>query len=212
MSLSRTYKNTCREGTTNPQWSGFKEGLWAYFPLCRHAFQHWKAYALCRWSDGAMLSCHLFMDGWLLPKHSLPLNQAAPLPCMRSTKIIVWGRKFTVASIERLSAILPKDDTCDWGKRDWETGSKTISGRSSGWYHRRCLLECEMHLHDDYYRTPYLSYCLSRYAEGFDGLGNVLPQTAFQDREIQPALGDDAAISWLCSIQQAIWPGDALER
>jgi len=92
MSLSRTYKNTCREGTTNPQSSGFKEGLWAYFPLCRHAFQHWKAYALCRWSDGAMLSCHLFMDGWLLPKHSLPLNQAAPLPCMRSTKIIVWGR------------------------------------------------------------------------------------------------------------------------
>ena len=158
-----------------------------------------------------MLSCHLCMDGWLLRKHSLAFNHAAPLPCVRSTEIVIWRREFIGVAIERLSTILPKNDTRDSGRWDGETGSKIISGRSSSWKLRRGHLAYEMHLSDNYYRTRYSSYHLSRYAQAFDGLGNVLPGTTFQDRQIQPTLGDDASISWLRSIQQARLPGDAME-
>jgi len=40
-------------------------------------FQHWKASALCGWSDVVLLSCDLYVDSWLLQKHSLALNLAA---------------------------------------------------------------------------------------------------------------------------------------
>jgi hypothetical protein len=68
----------------------------------------------------------------------------------------------------------------------------------------RRVLEYEMHHSDDNYRTQYSSYPLSQYAKALDALGNILPQITFQDRQIQLGLGDDATISWLGSIQQAI--------
>jgi len=89
ISLQRTWTHHCHEGATHQQSRGFKEALQPYFSSSRCAFQHWKAYALWGRSDAAMLSCHLCMDGWLLPKHSLALNQAAPLPSVWSTKIII---------------------------------------------------------------------------------------------------------------------------
>jgi len=93
-----------------------------------------------------MWSCHRCMDGWLRPNHSLGRSQAAPLPCVRGTEIIVWRREFTVVAIRKISAILPKDDTLDSGRWDGGMESKTISGRSSSWNLRRGLLEYEMHL------------------------------------------------------------------
>jgi len=76
----RTFYNNCREGTRNPQSRGVKEGLPATDSCPRPAFWHQKVYRLWARSDAAMLSCHQCMDGWQLPKHSLALNQAAPLP------------------------------------------------------------------------------------------------------------------------------------
>jgi len=125
------WKNNCHEGTTNPQSRGFKEGPQAYFLTSWSAFQHCIAYALCGLSDAAMLSCHLCMDGWLLRKHSLPLTEAAPLPGVRTTELVIWRREFIVIVIERLSAILSKDDTSDSGRWDGEMGRNKISGRSS---------------------------------------------------------------------------------
>ena len=88
----------------------------------------------------------------------------SPLHCVRSTQIIVCRREFIVVAMERLSAIHPIDSTCDSGWWFRETGCKTISGRSSSWNLRRCLLEYEMHLCNDYFCTRYSSYHLSRYA------------------------------------------------
>jgi len=174
----------CCEGTTNPQLRGCKEGLQAYSSSSRRRFQNWKVYALCWWSHVAMLSCHLCMAGWLLRTHSLILNQAAPLPSVQCTEIVVWRPEFVVVGIEWLSAILPKDDTRDSERWDGVTGSKRRSGRSRGWNLRRRLLESVMHLSEDYYRTRYPSYRLSQCAQAFDGLGNILAQTPFQDRQI----------------------------
>jgi len=112
---------------------------------------------------------------------------------------------------ERLLAILPKDDTRVSGRCDREMGGKTICGRSSGWNLRRRLVKYGMHRSDDHCRTRYSSYRLARYAAAFDGMGYILPQTTFRDGHSQPALGDDASISWLHSIEQAIWPGDKME-
>jgi len=94
----------------------------------RGAFQHWEDYALCGLSDAAMWSCHLRIDGWLLRKHQVALGQAAPLPGVRSTEIVVWRREFIVVAIERPSAILPKDDNHDKGRWDGARWSKKISG------------------------------------------------------------------------------------
>jgi len=69
---------------------------------------------------------------------------------------------------------------------------------------RRHLLEYAMHLSNDYYRIRYSLYRLFRYAWAFNGQGNILSRTVFKDGQIQSALGDDASISWLRSIQQAI--------
>jgi len=113
ISLQRTWKNNRCEGTTNRQSTGYIEVLLAYFSSSRHAIQHRKAYVFCGQLDGAMLSCHLCMDSWLLWKHSLALNHSAPLPWVQSTEIVVWRREFIVMAIERLPAILSKDDTRD---------------------------------------------------------------------------------------------------
>jgi len=102
-----------------------------------------------------------------------------------------------VVAIQSPSAILRKDITHYSGTWDCETGNKTISGWSSRWNLSRCLLENEMHPTDNYYHTRYSSFSLSRYACAFDGLGNILARKTFQDRLIQPALGDDASTSWL---------------
>jgi hypothetical protein len=83
------------------------------------------------------------MDSSLLQKNSLAFNQAAPLPYVRSTKLIIWRREFIIVAIERLSAILPKNDTRNSGRCDGKTRSKAISGTSSGWNLRRRLLEYE---------------------------------------------------------------------
>jgi hypothetical protein len=116
ISLQTPWKHNCHECTTNPQWRGFKEGLRADFSCFQCAKQHWKPNASCRRSDVAMLPCHLCMDGSLLQKHSLAFNQAATLPCVRSTELVIWRREFIIVAIERLSAILPKNDTCDSGR------------------------------------------------------------------------------------------------
>jgi hypothetical protein len=62
---------------------------------------------------------------------------------VRSTKIVVWRREFIVLAIERLLAILPKNDTRNSGRCDGKARSKAISGTSSGWNLRRRLLEYE---------------------------------------------------------------------
>jgi len=158
-----------------------------------------------------MISRHLCMDGWLCRKHSLAFNQVAPLPRVPSTIIVVRRREFIVVAIARWSGVLPKDDNRDAERVDRERGSKTLSERSSSLNLRRRIQEYELHLSDDDYCTQYSSYRLSRYALAFDWLGKVLPGTWFKDRQIQPALGDDAFIFLLCSIQQAKEPGDAME-
>jgi len=144
------------------------------------------------------------MDSRLLQKHSLGLDQAAPLPSVWSTEIVIWRCEFIVVATERLLAILPQDDTRDSVKWGRDMGTRTISGMLSGWNLRRHVLEYEMHLPDDYYCTQYCSSRLSQYHSAFDRLGDVLPWTTFRDRQIQPALGDDASTFWLRSIEQAI--------
>jgi len=124
ISLYSTWKNNRHERKTNPQLRGFKKGLQAYLSSSRHAVQHRNAYSLSGRSDVAMISYHLCITGWLLRKHSHPLNQAAPLRCVRSTKIVICRREFIVMAIERQSAILTKDDACDSGRYDEKTGSK----------------------------------------------------------------------------------------
>jgi len=52
------------------------------------------------------------IDSWLLWKHWLALNQAAPLPCVQKSKIVVWRWEFIVLVILWLLVILPKDNTC----------------------------------------------------------------------------------------------------
>ena len=128
------------------------------------AFEHWKGYALCERLDVAMLSCHLCMDGRLLRNHSLALNQAAHLLCAQSTEIVIWRLEFIVVECERLSAILPKNDTRDSGRCNGAMGTRTIAGRLSGWNLRRCLLEYEMHLSEDYFWMRYSSFHLLRHA------------------------------------------------
>jgi len=90
-------------------------------------------------------------------------------------------------------------------------GSKTVTGRSSSWNLRSCLLECEMYLPKDYYCVWYSSYHLSWYASAFDGLSNVIPQVTLRHWQIQPAQRDNAFITWLLSIQQAWYPSHATE-
>jgi len=109
------------------------ECLWAYFSSSWHAIQHWTAYTLCRQLDAAMLSCQLCMDGWLLSKHTLAPNQAAPLPSVWSTNIVIWRREYMVVAIERLLATLPKDDTNYSGRQDWEMW-ETVGYTSKRWY------------------------------------------------------------------------------
>jgi len=98
------------------------------------------------------------MNGWLVQKHSLALNQAAPLPCVRSTEMEVWKREFIVIAMERLLAIVRKHDTRDSGGSEKLTASKTTPAISSRWNLRRHLLEYEMHLSNDFYCTQYSSY------------------------------------------------------
>jgi hypothetical protein len=76
-------------------------------------------------------------------------------------KLFAWSREFIVMAIERLSAILPEDETCNSGIGDGLTGSKTISGTSPSWNHRRRIQEYEMHLSNNHYHTQYSSYHLS---------------------------------------------------
>jgi len=158
-----------------------------------------------------MLSCHLCMDCCQLRYHSLALEQASPLPNVRSTDIIVWRRASSVMVIERVSRILPKHDKRNSGRRDRRTESKTITGSSSSSNPRRGLQEYEMHLPDHNDCTQYPSYHISLWAKACDELGNVLRGLTFQDRQIPPSLGNDTCLSRLRSIQQAIWPGDPME-
>jgi len=139
----------------NQQWRGFKVGLRAYDLDSGCSVLNSEAYDLCRLSDTAMWSWHLYVDGRLLQKHSLALVQAAPLPWLRGTELVVWRREFLAVAIERLLSILPQNDTCNSQRWDRGMGSKTISGRSTSWNLGRCLLECRMHYPDDYYRTRY---------------------------------------------------------
>jgi len=141
-------------------WSNVFEHIFCPLEL----FQHWKAYSLCGRSDVAIVSCHLCMDGWLLRKHSLAFTQASPLPCVGSTEMDICRWQFIIVAIERVSAILWKDDSRDSGRWNGETGSKTISGRPRGRNLRTCLLDYGMHLSDDYYHTRYSSYCLSQHS------------------------------------------------
>ena len=105
-----------REGIPTSQSRGLKEGLQAYFSSTRCAFQHWNASALCGRSDAAMVSYPLCMDGKQLRNQSLALGQAAPMPCVRGAEIVVWQWEFIVVAMEKLLAILPKDNTCDSGR------------------------------------------------------------------------------------------------
>jgi hypothetical protein len=116
--------------------------------------------------------------GRLTTSRTFTINQAALLPGVRSTKIVVWRREFILVAIETLSAILLNNDTRNSGRCDGEWGSNTISGRSSSWHLRMRLLEYETHLANDYYRTRYSSYCLPPTVYTFDGVCNVLPRTA----------------------------------
>jgi len=143
--------------------------------------QHWTALALSRRADAAMLSSQLCMDSWLHWKQSLTLDLSAPLHGVRSTDIVIRRWEFIVVANERISAIVRQVNTRDSGRWHGVTGSKRISAWSRGWNLRRCLLDYETHLPDDYDCTWYSSYCLSRYAQASDGLGNILPRTTFQD-------------------------------
>jgi len=183
----------------------------AYFSSCWPPFQRSKASALCGRLDVAMIFFQLWMYDWPLQKDSLALNETAPLPCAQSTEIVIWRGEFIVVSIARLSAILPKDESRDSGRWDGETGRKTISGGLSGWNLRRHPLEYDMHLSNNYYHTLYSSSLLSQYASAFDGLGHIHPRTPFLDRQLWSAPGNDASISWLRTIPQAIEPGEAME-
>ena len=195
ISLKRTWWHNCHEGTTNQYAAGFKEGLWVNFSSSRPAFRHWKPHGLSGWSDAAMLSCHLCMDSWLIWKHSVALDQAAPVPGIWNPNIVVWRREFIVMVIEIPSTILRKDNSHDSGRWHGEIRKKTISGRLSGWNLRRHCLEYVMHLPDVNYGTWYSSYRLSQYAEGYDGLGTVLRETTFQDWPIELALGNDGSMT-----------------
>ena len=149
MSLEMSWKIIYREWTPNPQSRGFKEDLRGHFSPSQPVFQRWQAYTLCRRSDAAMLSCHLCMHGWLLRKQSPELDQAAPLPCVRSTVIVICSSEFIIVVIGRLSAILPTDDTHDWGRWEGETKCIPIGGRSSRWNLWSPHLEYQMHLPDN---------------------------------------------------------------
>jgi len=140
-----------------------KKCCWAYFLSSWQLLQYWKAHALFWGSDVAILSCHLWMDSWLRWKHSCALNQAAALPGVRSTDIVVCLREFILVAYYRLTAILPKHDTRNSEIWDGEMGSTTVPGILTGWNHRSRLLEYEMHLPDDYYHTWYSSYHICCY-------------------------------------------------
>jgi len=92
MWLYRTRKYNFHEGRTYPSLGGIKNGLRECFFSYRCTFQHWTACALLGWLDVATLSCHLCMHDWLLPKHSVAIDQSAPLRSVRCTTIAVWIR------------------------------------------------------------------------------------------------------------------------
>jgi len=46
---------------------------------------------------------------------------------------MIWPREFIVVAIDRLSAIVPKDDTHNSVILDGNRGYSTISGRLNGW-------------------------------------------------------------------------------
>jgi hypothetical protein len=204
ISLSRTYNGNCHEWSKSLQSWGCKDGILSEFLNSQPTFRLSKAYGFCWPSDVELLWCELCMDGWLFWIHSHALNQAAPLPCEQSTEMSVWRKVFIVTAIERPLAILPKDDTPISGRWVGGTASQTIPGRSHGWNHSRHLRECEMHLANDIYHTWYTSQTKSQHAWAFIGFGNILLQTIFRYQIYHPALCDDASISWLRIIQQAI--------
>jgi len=113
ISLWRMWKTACREETMNPQSRGLKEGLQAYLLPSQCPVQHRKAYAWCRQLAAVMISWQLRMDRWQRPKHSVAHYEAAQLPCVRSTKIMFRWREIIVVAIEKLSAVLPTNDTND---------------------------------------------------------------------------------------------------
>jgi hypothetical protein len=141
LSRQRTSRNMCSEATSNQQSRGGKEALGAHIVSSRRTIPHRKAYDLCRLSDAVMLSCCECIHGWQLGKQLLALNQVAPLRCGQTTKFDLCRREFIVVATERLSAILPNDDTCYSGRWDTEIGSKTICERLISWRLPRYHLE-----------------------------------------------------------------------
>jgi len=120
-------------------------------------------------------------------------------------------REFLILAIGRQSVIHPTDDSCDSARWYGETGSNTLSRWSTHCNFGRHWVDAEMFIPIVYYWNRFSSYHLSRYVWAFGGLGNVFPPTTLQNRQIPPALGKDASISWIRLIQQAISPGDAME-
>jgi len=195
VSLYRICTRNWRKATTNPQSRGFKNCLRAdrFSSWC--GFQNSIAYALCGWSDVAMLSCHLCMDGWLLQKHSAALDQVAPSPSVWSTEINFYIRELIVVAIDRLLAMLPKVDTHDSRRWEGESGSKIISGRLSVCNLRRRLLEYILHLPHDAYCTWHCSHWISGSANAFDRLVRVCSWASLQVWQVQRALRDEVSIS-----------------
>jgi len=109
-----------------------KNGVLASCVSFRHTSQSWTADAVCWLSDGAMSYCLLCMDDCLLRKHSLALDSAAPLRGVVWFLFVICGKEFIMVAIERIYAILLKDDTHDPGRWDGELWTKTISSRWRG--------------------------------------------------------------------------------
>ena len=202
--LNNNKKYNCCERRTNQSSGCCTDGLCKYSLSSCCDLYACKAQGLCGRSEAAMLSYHLGMDSCPVQQYSVAFDQATPMTGLECTDIISWRREFIFVTKWETIGSTSNRWYPQWRRCNGETENKGLSGSSSYCNLQRGLLEYELHLLDDYNGTRYSSAHLSPYAQEFVGLGNTLPQTTFHDSQINPALGDNASISWFSFIKQAL--------
>jgi len=93
--------------------------IWCLFSLHFSTLESWCIVRTVRCSNVILSSSHAQLTTF---ETFIGLNQAAPLHSVWRTKIVGWRWEFNPVAIQRLSTVLLKVDTHDWGRWDGEMG------------------------------------------------------------------------------------------